>query len=369
MHVFLIFLVLTIVSGFAFWTGKSIAFRFSIKSRRKIGFIFILILLASILGMGAYGYGTSLPLIIYAKSSMFILGFFTYLSCFLLITAPIVYFKTEHKKNTAIFSIIAALVTMLYGYIHERDHKLYEIEVPIVKLEKPLNILQYTDIHLGMFQGKKIMHYLVETANRIKPDMVLITGDLIDGVIGLDKNYIAQLKKISAPTYFISGNHDDYIDSPALEAILMQNGVTVLNNEIIDVGDIKLVGLEFMSPDEDSFHNTPDIQTKGTIKSVIQALKPEHNKPLIFAIHNPVGINYLCDAGADLILAGHTHAGQFFPFNLVVKTALEYSKGLYSEGNCHLYVSQGVGAWGPPIRVSTDSEITLLHLIPQKLTK
>lgn len=297
---------------------------------------------------------------------MFALAFFTYLSCFLLLTAPILYLKKQLRKQTAIFSVLCAILTIVYGYIHERDHQLYEINIPVAQLKKPLDILQYTDVHLGMFQDDNILNYLVKKANKIKPDILIITGDLIDGAIGLDEKNLTLLKKIQSPTYFVSGNHDDYVDSPALEKILMKNGIHVLNNEIADLGEVKIVGLEFMRADADSINNAPEIDNKNTVKSTLQKLKPKHDKPLIFAMHNPVGIDYLCNAGADLILAGHTHAGQFFPFNLIVKALLPYSKGLYIKDKCSLYVSQGVGAWGPPIRVGTNSEITLFHLTPEK---
>jgi len=118
-----------------------------------------------------------------------------------------------------------------------------------------------------------------------------------------------------------------------------------------------------MLADSDSFdiHATND---STTVKSVMQSLEIEPERPLIVLHHRPDGIPYMADGGADLLLTGHTHAGQMFPFTLIAKWMFGYNKGLYQYEEMYIYVSQGLGTFFSPIRFGTQSEITLLRLMP-----
>ena len=132
---------------------------------------------------------------------------------------------------------------------------------------------------------------------------------------------------------------------------------------MLNIHGIQLVGLDYMKPDNSSY----DPHASGreeTIKSIVPTLSLFPDTPSVFVHHSPVGVEYMKEAGADLVLAGHTHAGQMFPATLLATLQFDYVKGLYKEGETRIYVSQGVGTYGPPMRVGSEGEATLIRLVP-----
>lgn len=188
-----------------------------------------------------------------------------------------------------------------------------------------------------------------------------MNGDLVDGQEGLKPELYEKFKPLSVPIYFTGGNHEDSVGLKEVEQQLRENGVIVLNNEIVTMKGIQLLGLNYMNADEDAY-DPHDSGNSETIKSTLEKLKQD--KPIVIAHHSPVGVKYMQAAGADIVLAGHTHAGQLFPAAIVAPFMFEYLKGLYDLGGTKVYVSEGMGTFGPPLRVLTESENTLIKLVP-----
>jgi len=130
-------------------------------------------------------------------------------------------------------------------------------------------------------------------------------------------------------------------------------------------GELQIIGLNNMLPDKDSFdmHTTAD---SGTIADVLNGLEIEENRPTIVLHHRPDGVNYMQEKGADLLLAGHTHAGQIFPFTFIAKLMFGYNRGFYRYETMDILVSEGTGTIFAPVRLGTRSEMVLVRLVPEE---
>ncbi len=137
----------------------------------------------------------------------------------------------------------------------------------------------------------------------------------------------------------------------------------MLSNTIAEVKGLQIIGLDYLMADKktvNTFHAPP---AGITIEEVLPMLPIDKNRASVMLHHNPIGVNYAADNGINLYLAGHTHGGQMFPSTLIAKAMFEFNKGLYQYNeNTQVYVSQGSGTFGPPMRLGTDSEMTILHL-------
>lgn len=222
------------------------------------------------------------------------------------------------------------------------------------------SIVQLTDIHVGRTIKHAFVKQLVSRANELSPDLVVITGDLVDLPIDYIKHDLAPLKSLEAPTYFILGNHEYFHDPIPILEHLKTLGIHLLMNESVLIGEEKggfdLVGIndltgermEFMPPDYDkAFKNT----------------KPE--RPCVVLAHQPKTIEILENRRCDLMLSGHTHGGQIFPFGFLVMMAQPYLAGLHQHSSDkQIFVSRGAGYWGPPLRVLAPSEISQIIINP-----
>jgi predicted MPP superfamily phosphohydrolase len=269
------------------------------------------------------------------------------------------------KKNAGIAIILLSILMVIYGIWNARDHKVYHIDIPVNDLAKEVRIFHVPDIHLWPFRGKKSFQKIIANIEQLKPDFILLNGDLVDGQEGLDQDTLELLQQVKYPMYFTSGNHDTYVDLQKVKDLLTQYGVKVLNNEIINTHGIQLIGLDYMNADDDVY-DAHASSRKETIKSVLQNLKINPKIPSVIVHHSPAGIKYMNEAGADLVLSGHTHAGQIFPATLIAKIQFPYLKGLYKYKDTFVYVSQGVGTFGPPMRIGTEGEATLVRLVHSK---
>ena len=145
---------------------------------------------------------------------------------------------------------------------------------------------------------------------------------------------------------------------------LREVGVNVLENEMAHFDDLQIVGLNHMLADRSSF-DLHASENSPTIDETLPKIKTDKEKPIVLLHHAPNGVKYAHREGVDLYLAGHTHAGQIFPFNLITSLVFEYNRGLHKFKNTQLLVSEGVGTFGPPFRLGTKSEIIALNLVPK----
>ena len=222
------------------------------------------------------------------------------------------------------------------------------------------NIVQLSDVHVGRTIKRDFVAKMVETTNKLKPDMVVITGDLVDLPVHRIKDDLAPLKDLQAPTYFILGNHEYFHGVDETVAYVKQLGITPLLNEhvVIRHGNkqFNLVGLTDNTGYRMQLY-APDVNAAYT--------GVDETKPCIVLAHQPRMVTELDHHRCDLLLSGHTHGGQIFPFGLLVMTAQPYIAGLHLHApHRFVFVSRGTGYWGPPIRFLAPSEISQVLITP-----
>lgn len=239
-----------------------------------------------------------------------------------------------------------------------------EVDVPIENLPDALDgfrIAQLTDVHIGPTIKGDYMRTLVDTTNALGADMIAVTGDLVDGHVPHLREHVAPLADLQAPhgTYFVTGNHEYYWDAEAWVEEVRRLGLDVLLNEhrVIErgAGALTVAGVT-------DHRAARHIEEHASDPHAALAGAPEGSFRLLLA-HQPRSIFEAQRAGVDLQLSGHTHGGQYFPYNILVYLTQPYVAGLHRAGNTWIYVSRGSGYWGPPVRLGAPSEITLVRLV------
>ncbi len=280
------------------------------------------------------------------------------------ITVDIVNIFAKMKPLTS--GLLVLLLTFsisLFGVLNSWNTQITRHEIAINGLSKEIRAMHLSDIHIGHFRGKNFLKKLVNKTNKENVDVVFITGDLFDGKINLTKEELIPLTQLNAPVYFVDGNHDKYTDVKTIKQYLNEINVSVLDNEIIEFGELQIIGLNHMRADSSTFNMHAE-SNQITVQSTLATLSPDKNKPAVLLHHSPDGIKYANQHGVDLYLAGHTHAGQIFPINFIAKSIFEFNRGLHNFNGTRVFVSEGAGTFGPPMRVGTKSEISVLTLKP-----
>ncbi len=271
------------------------------------------------------------------------------------------YFLT-YSLNMGILGISGSLTG--YGlYEARRRPSIVEVSVPINNLHKDLDgfrIVQLTDIHVGPTVKRGYVQTVVELANSLSPDIIALTGDLVDGSALHLRDDVSPLGDLSARygCYFVTGNHEYYSGAETWTSEMDRMGFNVLMNEhrILEHGAGRLL-----------LAGVPDYRAGQFIKShtsspasAVSGAPSCHCKILL--AHQPRSIYAASQSGFDLQISGHTHGGQFFPWNYFVHLAQPFVGDLNKFKDTWIYVSRGTGYWGPPMRLGADSEITLIKL-------
>lgn len=261
------------------------------------------------------------------------------------------------------FSAIGvAFVYVFMGFLGGfRKPRIKKLDVWIKNLQKDLKIVQLSDVHIGKFLKKEYLLDIVKAINAQKADMVVITGDLVDLEIGELKDDLLCLRDLKSTygTFFVPGNHEYYHGVGDIMEYLEKIGIKVLKNESVKQGGINLAGVYDLAALRTNSKFTPNLSE--ALQNIDETL------PCILLSHQPKFIEeFREDTPVDLMLSGHTHAGQIFPFGLLVKLEQPYLYGLYQHNkNTQIYVSSGAGYWGPPIRFLAPSEIAVINLRPK----
>lgn len=270
--------------------------------------------------------------------------------------------------NPKTFGMTVAVLTLVisgYSLWNATDPHIQTVEIPMRHLKQPTNMVQLADIHLGQFRGRNFLQNVVNKVNTMDDiSGVVITGDLFDSHYNYDLATLEPLKQLKVPVYFVDGNHDIYIDDAGIKEKLRKIGVCVLENETAVCGELQIVGLNYMRPDRLSSDMMHVPLGDETMETIIPKMKIDSTLPAILLHHNPVGAKYAAENGIDLYLSGHTHGGQLFPITLVNDVIFEYNKGLHLYENMYIYVSEGLGTFGLPMRLGTHSEITKIRMLP-----
>ncbi len=257
--------------------------------------------------------------------------------------------------------LLLPVAATLAGVIGAGRFAVRETTIPMRGLTHDVVVMHVSDVHLGHHRGRDYLERVVAAINAHSPDVVVITGDLVDSKAALTPGVLDPLAAIAAPAFFVEGNHEKYVGSTdALTAIAAQ-GVRVLRNEVVVTRGLRIVGLNYMNADERSVDLHPSDDAR-TIESVMDAFPADDRVPTVALHHSPVGIPYLAARGVDLLLAGHTHGGQVFPGTVLAAWLYPYNTGLYEEVGLRIFVSPGVGTYMVRARLGTSNELNLIRL-------
>ncbi len=238
-----------------------------------------------------------------------------------------------------------------------------EVQVKLPRLPKQLEgltLVQLTDVHVGPTIGREFIESIVEKCNALKPDAMIITGDLVDGSVPQLRNHTEPLGSLKSRygSYFVTGNHEYYSGAPQWEQELRRLGINVLRNERVSIGDAASIDLAGI----DDYRAQGMVPGHGSdISRIVKDRDPE--RELVLLAHQPRSIELAAEAKAGLQISGHTHGGQLFPWSAFVRLTTPYVAGLYRHNDdTQIYVSRGTGYWGPPIRFGAPHEITKIRL-------
>ncbi|HSY21729.1 MAG TPA: metallophosphoesterase [Polyangiaceae bacterium] len=249
---------------------------------------------------------------------------------------------------------VGGLANVARGFVVRR------VRVPLARLPQSASgysIVQLTDVHVGPTLGKNFVEQIVRETNALAPDMIVITGDLVDGTVEQLKALVAPLAALRARdgVYFVTGNHEYYSGADEWIAYLGMIGIRVLRNERIAIPS----GFDLAGVDDATAHRILPHHGQDVAKALAGR---DPSRAVVLLAHQPKAAREATRAGVDLQLSGHVHNGQLVPFNWLARLDQPYIAGLYRVGGTTIYVSAGTGYWGPPMRVGSRAEITRIEL-------
>src|SRR5258706_7294256 len=302
------------------------------------------------------------------------MGFFSYLLVLTLfrdvtlIASALALSSHAHESWIRISAIgvmaLTAAITLIGFFMARRTAPVVKVEVPLANLPKELEgftIAQISDIHIGQTIKRDFVVAIVDRVNLLEADMIAITGDVVDGSVPDLAQHTEPLARLESRhgTYFVTGNHEYYSGVHAWIRELERLGAKALMNEHVvidhDGAALTVAGVTDWSAHHfDPAHKSdPHLAGKGA---------PAH-APKVLLAHQPRSAHMAEAAGYHLQLSGHTHGGQFWPWNFLVRLQQPFTAGLARLGRLWVYTSRGTGDWGPPMRFGVPSEITLIRLV------
>jgi predicted MPP superfamily phosphohydrolase len=266
---------------------------------------------------------------------------------------------------TAQAVLLVAVAATAIGFVNARRvAQVVRIDIPLAGLPPALagfTIVQISDIHVGPTIKGDYVSAIVDRVNGLGADLIAITGDVVDGSVSQLSAHTAPLAKLRARhgAYWVTGNHEYYSGVEEWRAEFQRLGLRGLMNEhvVIDHGSEHLLLAGVTDYSAGAFDPAQRSDPLAALAGSPQGV------PKILLAHQPRTAPAAAAAGFDLQLSGHTHGGQFWPWNLFVGLQQPYTAGLHRQDRLWIYTSRGTGYWGPPKRFGAPSEITLLRLI------
>lgn len=362
----LISLALALILGANYFVYFSIVHFFSVEKKSRRIAIFLALLALSLGFIAAMVMsrldGNIFYRAFYLFSGIWLGILFNLLMASIAIWIIIGLFKLLRQNlNKKVLSGILFLLTVIIsacGVWNAFHLKVTRITVKIPNLPAAWinkQIVQISDTHFGIVHRVGLMNKIIQEVNKIKPTAMFITGDLLDGLDGQFVFLTDALNQLQTEkgVYFVTGNHETYAGIKDVFANLANTQVKVLKDEVVDIDGLKIIGISY-----------PEREEKNMAVATARSLQKDFSgSPNILLYHSPTNIDEFKNLGVNLQLTGHTHEGQFFPFNYLI--SLIYSKrahGLWQSGDYTLYTSGGAGTWGPAMRTDSQSEIVIITL-------
>jgi predicted MPP superfamily phosphohydrolase len=261
-------------------------------------------------------------------------------------------------RGIALTILGASLALSVVGLAQARCPRIRNVQIAIPGLPDELDgyrIVQWSDVHVGPTIRRRFVQALVDRTNALQPDAVAITGDFVDSDAATFGGEIEPIRDLRTRdgVFYVTGNHEYYWTPQEWLHLLAAHGVTFLRNEHKAVANGKLVFAGITDPVGRGTHKQdPDGALAGAPRNAVKVLLS----------HRPQASADADRLGIDLQLSGHTHGGQFFPFNLVIRKFQPLVAGLHRVGRTWVYVNRGTGYWGPPSRLAVGGEITRIEL-------
>ena len=283
------------------------------------------------------------------------------ISLFFLSRAPISNSRrTFLKRSLDISSVLLASTLSAKAMYNAKVVKVEKVDINIKKLKKSYKIAQISDLHIGGLVDKKFVKNIIKKTNKLNADLIVITGDILDTKVSFAKEVLQEFTNLNSKfgTYYIVGNHEYFHGISEILSAVKSLGITVLENENIYIGEngegFNLAGV----------YDVFGYRMKEYVPNLDKALTNIKNSPTILLAHQPRYI-YEVNDNVDLILSGHTHGGQIYPFKYLVEFVQPYISGLHKHTpDLQIYVNKGTGFWGPPMRLGASAEITDIRLLP-----
>ena len=258
---------------------------------------------------------------------------------------------------------VAGLSAWHAGRVAYRGPEVTRVQVTLTRLPKALDgftIAQISDLHVASLLGRDYVEQVVALTMAQQPSLIAVTGDMVDGSVPDLRPHVAPLAGLRAPhgCFFVTGNHEYYSGVEAWLDEVRLLGMQPLRNERVKIGE-GAASFDLAGVDDWTAHHFG----LGHGANLPRALAGrDKSRALVLLAHQPRAVHEAARLGVDLMLSGHTHGGQIFPFGVLVRLVQPFVRGLHKLGNTQIYVNRGTGFWGPPMRLGSAPEITLLTL-------
>lgn len=259
------------------------------------------------------------------------------------------------------------VLTLWSFYLNAKEPQVVTTQIALHGITKPLNVAVLTDMHIDVLMDKKAVEKVVSKTNSLSPDIILLVGDIVDNYYNVVEDSVSMLGNLKAKygIYYVLGNHEYHYDTYTIIKALNNLGITTLINQTMVLRNLHLniAGIADLMGNQTKFKDS--VLVPDLAKTLAYS---DRQYPTILLAHQPKTINLLQNEDIGLVISGHTHGGQIFPFHLLVLLDQPFLSGLHTWNHqgkqTQIYVSRGVGWWGMPMRLFERREISLLQLIP-----